>query len=143
MEINPATIDQVKRAKDGRMVQIDDDVANVARDLREIDPHLRLRYSEAGEAFIVYFKRDQDEEGDGYLVLSATECDQRIVKRVREIASEGYDYAAELDRIDREAKRKQEHAFEEKIGEQGERLAHAVGKDLGHKPKIYVPGEKK
>lgn len=140
MEIRPASIAQVAQARDGRMIEIGDDVGNVAKSLQQIDPGLRLRYSEAGEYFVVYWRPDEWDEGDGQLVLTAQECDQRIVKRVQEIAQPGYDFAAELERLDEQTRTEKEHEWSERVGETGERLAHALRKDRGYdQSRVFIP----
>lgn len=145
MEIRPtpASLSQVSRSRSGRLVPIDDDVASVARDLHEIDHHLRLRYSEAGQYFCVYLKTDADtDEGDGHLVLTAQDCDQRIVNRVREISQDTYNYAAELDKAEKKAKAEKDHAWTEKIGPIAERLAFEMRRELGYTgSRMFVPKE--
>lgn len=136
MEIRPATLTQITKGRDGELVAIDDDVQNVANGLHEIDPHLRLRYSERGGYFVVYWKPEDWEEGDGYLVFTAQDLDQRIVQHMRELhhrcKQPGYSFADELDAQEAKHKREGEHAFAERMGEVGERLAHAMRDDLGY-----------
>lgn len=142
MEISPARLAQVQQARGGEFVEISDDVQNVAADLRAIDAGLRLRYSEAGEYFVVYHVEELPGGGQReHLVTTAQELDQRLVQRIREIdPRNGYDYAAELDRLEAEGERERDREFSEQIGPLGERLAHAVRKDLGERSRIYVPG---
>jgi hypothetical protein len=143
MEIRPvpATLAQISRNREGRMVHIEDDVQGVANDLHEIDSHLRLRYSEAGGYFVVYLKTDADvDEGDGHLVLTAQDCDQRIVQRIRRIMQSDYDYMAELDKAEAKAKEEKDAAWSEKIGPIAERLAFAMRKELGYdKSSVVIP----
>lgn len=142
MEIRPATIAQISRSKEGRMVQIDNDVQNVANDLHEIDPHLRLRYSEAGEYFVVYLKPEQGDEGDGHLVLTAQDCDQRIVNRIREISAPTYNYVEELEKAEAKARKEKDDAWTEKIGPIAERLAFEMRKELGYNDsRTYITKE--
>lgn len=138
MEIQPASLAQVRKGRDGRNILITDDVSSVARDLHEIDPKLRVRFSEGGGHYAVYF---QYPDGREELVLTAQKLDQRIVKRFREIADESYDFGAEVERIDRQAERDQDARFSEQVAERGERLAHALRQDLGVKRRIHVPKE--
>ncbi len=126
------------------MIQVDDDVQNVANDLRDIDPHLRLRYSEAGEYWVVYWCPDGGEDGDGYLVTTAQELDQRVVTQVRKIhhgvLNDTYKLSEEIERLDAVAKAEEEHAFTERMGDTYERLAHALREGTGRgKRRIYVP----
>ncbi len=135
MEITPASFAQVHMGRDGRRITIEEDVGNVAKRIKEINPRLGLQWNERGEFFTVV---ETDERGDERLVLTAQECDERIVKRVEEIAHPGYDYLGEIDRMDAQAEKDKDHRFHEQTGEIGERLAHALRKDLEHKGKAFV-----
>jgi hypothetical protein len=136
-------MEQIIKGRDGRLIQIEADVGNVAADLREIDPGLRLRYSELGEYFVVYHFTDLGNgETKEQLVLTAQECDARIVHRVKEIDAQsrsGYDFTAELERVDREREKRIAERFRERIGEASQRLRHAIRKDLGIKTTAHVP----
>lgn len=134
MEIEAATIDQLKRADNGRMILIEADVGNVVADLQAIDEDLKVRYSEAGEYFVLYKETPLPNGAtEQKLVLTAQELDQRIVKRFQKISHESYDFSKELEKQDAQADREKEHAFEERVGELGEHLGHALRKELGHK----------
>lgn len=135
MNIEPAAIHQVRRARDGRMVLIDDDAGSIAAQLREIDPSLRLRQSDTTGHYVVY----QDVDGVERLVFTARHLDGRIVREMQRIADHRYDLLAEMDRIDRTADRDADHHLSEQTGEVGERLHHALRKDLGFKSRVYVP----
>lgn len=132
MEIEPATVEQIKIARDGRLVTISDDVGNVARDLRALHPTLRLRHSESAGHFIVY---QEIEKSDGeiiqHLVTTAQQCDQRLVRRVAQIIHPSYDLHKELDKVEAESWEKIEDEMDEWIEDQGDCLAHAMRKDLG------------
>ena len=153
MNVQPASIEQVRRAADGRLVTISADAGGVATSIRRLDPCLRLRYSERGECWIVYRVhrngepcRDDDPERTEELVLTARECDQRIVKRLEEIdphGRSGYDFAKEVERQNREAAERRRKEFSERVGPYGELAAHAVRKDLGEKyrGRIFKPRE--
>lgn len=136
MDIQPASLAQVRAGRDGRRVTIVDDVGGVAADLQRIDPSLRLRWNELGEYFVVYQVMDN---GDEKLVLTALELDPRIVERVEQIASPLYDYGAEVERLDAQAERDSEHRFHERVGPLGEIAAHALRKDLEERSKIILP----
>jgi hypothetical protein len=137
MDIEPASLTQIARGRDGKVVAIDDDVSGIAQQLKEIDPSLRLRYSEAGEYFAVYCETPQET----YLVTTAQELDGRILQRIRKVASGRYDYVAELDALDARAERERERAFSERMGEAHEKLRHGLRKDLGIKNRIILPGD--
>lgn len=139
IEIRPATVGQVARTRLGKNVAVDADVANVARDLRDISPEFRLEYDPHGDFFIVSQVRvmpDGSEEIS--LVTTAQDCDQRIVRRVREITAPGYDVGAEMERLDREADKRKEHALTERVGPIAEKLAWALRKDLGDKDRAFT-----
>lgn len=132
------------QGRGGQLIEIDDDVQGVANALHEIDSHIRLRFSEQGGYFVVYWKPDEGEEGDGYLIFTAQELDHRIVQHMQEVhhrcLQPGYCFADELDKADAEAKAKREYAQDEQFGEVAERLAHAMRSDLGYdQSRIFVP----
>lgn len=131
MEIQPASVDQLAKGKNGNLILITNDVGNVAADLRRISDDLRLRYSDAGDYYVVYREYLEDGIWKHTLVTTSTECDQRLVKRVEYINSPLYNYAEEVDKLDKAADKAREDAFSEKIGEVGEKIAWAVRKDLG------------
>ncbi len=143
MEIEAASLAQVIRGRDGALVEVDDDVQSIARGLRDIDSHFCLRYSEAGEYFVVYYRPEGEPEGNGYVVTTAQELDGRLVDRVREVyhrtVNGSYSYAAELEKADERAEAERQYAFEQKVGDAGERLAHALRKDLGVVSRAVVP----
>lgn len=144
MEIRPASLAQITSGRDGRMVQIDDDVQGVANALAEIDHRLRLRFSEAGEYYVVYYKPDECEEGDGYLIFTAQELDHRVVKHMEQVhhrcTQPGYSFGEELEKAEADAKAQADHEWSEKHGEMHERLAHALREDAGYNHRrIFVP----
>jgi hypothetical protein len=51
IDIQPASIPQVRAATSGRLVEVEGDVA---RDLQQLDPGLRLRYSPDEDISIVW-----------------------------------------------------------------------------------------
>lgn len=140
MQIEPATLAQVTQARGAGYVVIDDDVGSVAQGLARIDPHIRLRYSEAGGYFAIYWQDDCEE----YLITTAQELDQRIVQRVEEVyfrcQQPGYSFADDLEAAEERQKADEEHELDERYGEIGERLAHAMRKDTYRdKHRIFVP----
>lgn len=150
MEIRPASLAQITKARNGKYVEVGDDVQGVANALHEIDPHIRLRYSEAGEYFVVYWSENphmaEEDGGENttYLIFTAQDLDHRIVHRMAEVYwkcnKPGYSFADELDKQEAEAKKQKDHEFTERNGENYERLAHALRKELGYdQHRIYVP----
>jgi hypothetical protein len=158
VDVEPATVDQVMRAADGRWVLIDADASSVAADLRAIDPSLKVRFAENGRPpfWAVY---SETTDGDGrvsqHLVLTQkahqtrsgtwTGLDDRIVERVRRIDSHGtgrYDYVAELERETHARPERARKEFAEKTGDGGERMAFDIRRELGlgnYKGGIFVP----
>lgn len=122
------------------MIQIDDDVQGVANGLAEVDVHIRLRFSEGGGHFVVYWK----DEGDEYVITTARELDQRIVRRVEKVVHDcrqpGYSFAGELEKVEAKAQAQQDHEASEARGPALEQLAHAMRKGTGHdKQRIFIP----
>lgn len=136
MQVEHASLAQVTRGKDGRRVVIEEDVGNIAKRLKEIDERLVLRYSELGEYFQVI---EVCPDGSESLVTTAKELTPLLVAEIERLGSEGYKLAAEADRLDREAERQKDYAFEQKVGAVGERLAHAVRRDIQAKHRIFLP----
>lgn len=129
MDLEPATIDQVKRGKDGKFITIDNDVGGIVKQIRDINPDLHVRFSELGEYFVVYYRDPLT--NDEHLLTTAQELDGRLVKRVARVTSGNYDYLAELARLDSAAAAEKNARIKEQIGDSAERLAHALRKDLG------------
>lgn len=148
IEITPGTIGQVHRAlHSGRMVAVDHGPHDVAARLREISDELVLHFDPYENLWVVSQRQAQ---GDGSvketLVTTATECDARLVARVEQIASPGYRLADELDAVEAAADREAEQRRRETLGDGAERLAFALGRDLGRheigrtaKSRAFVP----
>lgn len=138
MEIAPASVDQLVQSASGRWIAIDADVGSIAVQIREIARDrgidLRLRCSEVTGVFKVVQVIDDEEQ----LVTTAQELDGRLVERVRQVTSPSYDLGAELDKIDAAADAEFWGAQREKVEEVGERLAHAIRKDLGEERRQIV-----
>lgn len=157
MRVEPAHVDQIRRGMEGRMVLIDADVGGVAADLRALDPGLKVRFAERGECFVVFHDRHpgcpHNGVEDSYLVTSVkaqrtasgtfTGLDQRVVDRLRALdPSKGrYDFAADVERMNRDARDRERKARLESLDVLNERAAHAVRKDLGarYRGRAFVP----
>lgn len=150
MRIEPAHIDQIVRARSGRMIAISADVGGVVDDLKKIDPHLNVRFAESGNPPFWAVYEESDDGRTTHLVTTVqavqtrsgiwSGLDQRVVDRIRQIDKHrGYDYGAELEKAnrDRDAQLKQE--FREQIGGTAEEAAFAIRKDLGSKNKAFFP----
>lgn len=141
MDITPGSVSQVRRALQGGMVEIHSDVTEVAQRLVEIDPSLRLRFSEAQGVFVVFeVQQRPDGSEEEHLVTTSRECDQRLVNRILELSDPAYDFAGELERLEEQAEKDNEHAYRERTGETVERLRHAMRKDLGiNTDRAFIP----
>ena len=152
MRVEPAHVDQIRRASDGRMVLIDADAGGVAADLRSIDPGLKVRFGENGNPPFWAVYHESRDGRETHLVTTAqayqtasgvwTGLDQRIVDRVREVDSHGrsgYDYAREVERQNERARESNRAVFRERAGEIAEHAAHAIRKDLGSTAKAFIP----
>ena len=142
-EIEAVSIDQFREGRDGRIHLINADAGGVVARMKRIDPGLSLRYSEAGDYYVVYWVGP---DGQQELVATYQELDQRIAEDLERIEhmqhQPGYSYAEELDKKDAKAEADADHARREAVGEMGERLAHAARKDLGYdKHRIVTPGK--
>jgi hypothetical protein len=130
MRIQPASLAQLQQSASGRWLEIESDVGSVALQLKEIADtlgiELHLRLSEVTGVFKVI----QVINGEEQLVTSAQEADQRLVDRVREVTSPQYDLAKAAEALERQKDRDFDHEQAEKVGDVGERLAHALRKDL-------------
>lgn len=141
MNIEPAHINQIRQAADGRMVEIDADASGVARDLKQIDPTLKVRFAENGSPPFWAVYHESEDGRTTYLVLTVkahqtasgvwTGLDQRVVKRIMQIGHSTYDYADEIERANAAVSAGNAARFREKVGETAELAAHAIRKDLG------------
>jgi hypothetical protein len=136
VEIQHATLAQVRDGRDGKRVLVEEDVLDVTRQIRQIDPSLGVYWNEYGEHFVI---TETLPDGAEKLVTTALELDQRLVAYLRMLIHPGYDYGREIDRMDDQAERDKDHEFAERVGPLGEKLAHALRKDLQVKSRIYVP----
>lgn len=134
-ELEPIALQQLHRGAKGNMIEVDADVLNVVKDIKQIDTTLHVRWSQAGEYFVIYCREPHDPPGRGYSVLHTPILDQRVVELLQKAAweqrQEGYSLADVLDKKDKEADKAQEYKFSQQIGERAEQLAYALRHDLG------------
>lgn len=135
-EIRAASLPQIVKGRGGRVVFIDNDALDIAKDLLKIHPSLRLAFNEVAEYFVVY---QVDDQGNESIVTTSLEADARLLERVRKVVSPQYNLAEELDRMNDKADAESEYRFSQKTGEIAERLAHAIRRDTQTKNKIIVP----
>lgn len=143
IDITPASLDQIVRGRGGKLIIIENDVNNVATDLRAIHPDLFLRYNDQGDYFVVL--QDMGPQCRPHVVTTSQHCDQRLVKRIQAIVAgtqDGtYDYGAEVDKHHDEMDRVKDAQFAENVGEVSERLAWAIREDIrkGRPGSVYTP----
>lgn len=134
-ELEPISLAQIRQGKGGRVVEIDDDVLNVVKDIKRIDERLHVRWSEEGEYFVVYCRLPHEPPGFGNVVLTSPTLDGRVVSRIEMAAwkqrQPGYSYADELDAVEAEEDAKQDARISDMIAENAARFAYALRKDLG------------
>jgi hypothetical protein len=137
--ITPATLVQVREGRNGRMIAVEDDVQSICRELKQIDPSLGVDWNDREEYFRVFQMIDDDGRTKKHTVLTAQELTPEIVVRLRMLVHPDYDYSREVERKHDRADREKDHAFHERTGEGGERLYWAIRKDLGLKPRAFIP----
>lgn len=148
MKIEPAHVNQLRRANDGRMVEISEDAGNVAADLKAIDRYLKVRFAEAGRPpfWAVYHESEDGRETHLVLTCQAVQnasgvwegLDQRVVRRIMQIGHSSYDYTAEIDAANRRAEAAKHEKFRAKVEESGEQAAHALRRDMGWKGRAFI-----
>ena len=140
-EIRPASVTQVLAGQDGRIIVIDEDVANVVRDLQRIDRRFRVSYVEDSHHYWVWLDTTENGRPGRHFVSSVEgDCfDQRVVKMAERITHESYDLLAEMDKREKQIERERTERFTAPIEEHADRLHHAFRKDMGVKDQIYVP----
>lgn len=120
------------------MVSIDGDLLDIIGQIKDLDPRLSVQWSVQGEYFQIL---ERMPDGHDEMVFTTLALDQQVLDRLRLIASVDYDYVKELDRVDAQVDRDADHRFGEQAGEAGERLAHALRRDVQHKGKAFIGKE--
>jgi hypothetical protein len=133
VEIEPASIDQVRIGFDGRVVVIDAEMSQIVADLQAIIPEIRVRFAEEAKEPFWAVSLISDDGLSHHLVCTAKATmtssgtwaglDERLVQRIAELDSHGrghYDYAKEVERQNLEAKKRQRREFRERMDEIGE-----------------------
>jgi hypothetical protein len=134
IDIEPASTEQVIKAGDDWIV-IEQDVGEVAKELKEIDPCLHVRNNPVVGIYAVFAKEGNAE----HLVFTAKSLDKRMCNRIRQIMSSDYDYSKELQKNLDKHNKEWEYRHSQKIEEKAERLAWTIRKELGlNKDKIFV-----
>jgi len=147
--LHPAKLDQILETRN-RQVVVDADSCTVVGELRAIDSTLCVRFVDGPEPFFAVYQdiKHQDGSSEQHLVTTAqayptsfgtfTGLDNRVVERVREITSPGYDFMAEAAKMKAEHDSKETQARRDLLGEMGEQAAWALRKDIGVKTKAFI-----
>jgi hypothetical protein len=136
MEIPHASLIQVKTGRDGKTITIEQDVLDIVKQIKEIDPRLSVHWNEFGGYFVII---EHCLDGAERLVTTVLELDNRILDHLRKIGSTDWDVGKELEKAEDAAYAAKEYAFSEEMGDKAEHLAHAIKKDLNVENKIFVP----
>lgn len=160
MNVEPATISQIRFDDEGRLVEISADAGGVVDNLRRIDAGFRVRLNQQGGSWLIWHEwhegcahNGEGNEGSSYLVNTAHAyqgvtgawmgLDDRLVERMRQIGSEDYDFVGELDRQRAGREKVNAEKREEAWGDLAEKGAHALRKDLGDKSRAFIRNPEK
>jgi hypothetical protein len=130
-----ASLGQLQLTNKLEMVPVENDVLGVVARLKNIDPGLKMFFDFGQEIFVLYHE-GLNEQGHvvEQLVGAYKELDQRVINLIERIDAQGrgrHNLVAELEKLEAEKDREQRHEQMEKVGALGERLHHALRKDLG------------
>ena len=153
MDIQPASIDQVRIGMDGKVVIIDAQASQVVADMQAIVPEVRVRFAEDANPPFWAVSTVSDDGRSHHLVFTAQAelthsgtwagLDDRAVKRVAQIDAHGrghYDYAKEIDKQNALAHKRQEERRQERFAELGEMAQRDLRQALGPAPnRAFVP----
>jgi hypothetical protein len=141
VDITPASIDQVQSDRKGGVRVITADVGDVAKQLRELDRSLVLRYHEHTDHYSVV-QMTGDPDSPEHLVTTcqpvAGGVDPRLVGRIRKVIHPSYDVVGELERHNDGVRRDQEREVEEHVGDALEHAAHDFRRMTGNRT-VFVP----
>jgi hypothetical protein len=132
------------------LIPVESDVYHVVDRLKRIDAGLHLSFHRSEEVYVLEW-RGLNEKGEMVedFVGAYTELDPRLVHLVEKLAAREnrnrYDLAKELEKLDAEKDRENEHAHYERVGPAGEMLAFALKQDLGVKSRasMHIPKKKR
>lgn len=135
------------------MVVIDRDVGGVIAELKALDGRFEVRLDRRQGVFHVFIREDSPDGGRAdYLVRTIPAyqnsfgvwegLDGRLVDRMRLInphGTSGYDFARALQRDAERGQKEQRERFHQTTREHAAELQYALRKDLGEKPRVFVP----
>lgn len=124
----------------GQMIEVENDVLNIVRQLHELDDGFRVKTNRDGDGFIIYQRTElPDGRVQDELKMTAKKLDQRVVERMRYIDSPHYDFLAEMEKQNAEARKARRDKNRERLEEAHERAFHGARKILGINRRISVP----
>jgi hypothetical protein len=132
------------------VVAVEDDVLNVVRDIREIDPRIHVFHNEQTGKFDLV---EHCLDGVERLIFSVEELDPRVVSRLREsdswrdgnpdhVVADEDDFLTKAEKEQEQLQAEIQESSLEKIRDAGERLAWALDvAGVGYGDSISVPKE--
>ena len=146
MEIRPLSLTQVQTGRDGRRYEVSGQAGEIAKQLQEMDPRLRVEFNEGGNYFSV-FARSLNARGeqvdDAVLRVAADEWDGRVVRylapRIHDVLN-GRSIAGRLDEQDAQHSAAADKQLEESVAARSYDLMRAIQREvLSSRPRISVP----
>ena len=147
VEITPLPFDRAMKLRNGKRVAITADVGDIAKQLREINPDLKLFYNSQAAAYCVELHTTESNGSvTEHLVGAYDEIDARVLTRIRQVMHPDYDLEAEIAKSEAAADRAQEQKMAEALGDAGEKMGFALQKDLSRheigrtlKSRAFIP----
>lgn len=130
-ELEPASFEQIKEPQPGDWVVVEQDVGELVKELREIDPRLRVQHNRRTEVFALYTVEDTPEGEKQHLVNTFKKFDKRVVNRIRQIYSVEYDFIKEGEDLEKAKDKAFEVEWEEKVQARSEELAYVLRRAFG------------
>ena len=141
LKIEPprASLGELQLTNRLQMVRVEGDVLGVAEQLKRIDTGLVLMFDKVQAVYVLYWEgfRPDEHGAVGWhedFVGAYKELDQRLVNLIRRIDGQGrsrHDLQRELDRLEAQKDREEDHRQTEALGPAAEQLRWALRKDLG------------
>lgn len=147
MEIQPASIDDVKVGRDGRRYLVSAEAGTIAARLKEVDPRVYVEFheppagSKANPYYSVCLHRDNAHD-DLIFRVREQDFDQRVVEHLRMLNFNLRHGISEADRWEAEEdarRREANYQFEQQMAANAGRLMHSIQRTiLGTKPRISL-----